>query len=97
MTVTTTSANVQFEMNVTSIDVGGDFSTATDTGLLQITQGSTAYNLIKTNAFTGGTATYSPGKNVSVKVNRDASDAGDTYNNQDALLWGIVFEYTGIK
>lgn len=97
MTVTSTSANVQFEMNVTSIDVGGDFSTATDTGLLQITQGDTAYNLIKTGEFTGGTATYSAGKNVSVKVNRDASDAGDTYNNQDALLWGIVFEYTGIK
>jgi hypothetical protein len=97
MTVTTTSSNVQFEMNVTSIDLGGDFSTATDIGLLQITQGSTAYNLIETNEFTGGTATYSVGKNVSVKVNRDASDAGDTYNNQDALLWGIVFEYTGIK
>ena len=96
MTPTTTTDNIQFEMNVTSVNVGEDFSTATDTGLLQITQGDTAYNLIKTNAFTGGTATYTPNKNVAIKINRDASDAGDTYNN-DALVWGITFEYVGIK
>jgi hypothetical protein len=97
MTETTTTDNVLFEANITSIDVGGDFSTATDTGLRTVTQGSTAYHLIKSAAITGVTATFSAGKHVAVKLNRNSDDPSDDYNNNDVFLWGITFEYVGIK
>jgi hypothetical protein len=96
-TTTATGNDVQFEMNITSIDNGGDLSTATDTAIQNATTGAgTSWDMIETAAYAPVTATFSADKNVVIKINRDASDAPDTFNNT-AYVWGLVFEYTGIK
>lgn len=96
--VTVATANaIQFEMNVTSRDNGGDMSTPTDTALQNATVGSsTSWDMVETAAYNPSSSTFSANKNVAVRINRDASDAPDTYNGT-AYVWGLVFEYTGIK
>jgi hypothetical protein len=88
---------IQYEMNITSVDLNGDLSTATDTGIQNVTSASTtSWEIVESPAYNPVTATFSKNKHVSVKINRDVSDAPDTYNGT-AYVWGLVFEYTGIR
>jgi len=97
VTSTATANNIQFEMNITSINNGGDTSTPTDTAIQNVTTGAgTSWDMVETVAYVPVSATFSGDKNVIVKINRDASDALDTYTGT-AYVWGLVFEYTGIK
>jgi hypothetical protein len=88
---------IQFEMDITSINVGGDLSTTTDSALQNVTSASTTnWELVESPPYTPSSATFTQNKNVSVKINRDVSDVADTYNDT-AYVWGLVFEYVGIR
>ncbi len=96
-TTTATANDVQFEMNITSRNNGDDISTPTDTAIQNATTGAgTSWDMVETAAYNPSSSTFSPNKNVMIKLNRDASDAPDTYTGV-AYVWGVVFEYTGIK
>jgi hypothetical protein len=88
---------IQFEMNITSIDLGGDLSSATDTAISGITSASTtSWEIVESPSYVPVSSTFSADKHVAVKINRDVSDTPDTYNGT-AYVWGLVFEYTGIR
>lgn len=94
---TATANNVQFEMDITSRNNGGDMSTPTDTAIQNATTGSgSSWDMVETAVYTPSSSTFSKDKNVTIKINRDASDGPDTFTGT-AYVWGIVFEYTGIK
>jgi hypothetical protein len=84
-------------MNVTSVDLGGDLSSATDTGISGVTSASTtSWELVESPVYTPSSSTFSPNKHVSVKINRDVAVSPDTYAG-NIYVWGLVFEYTGIR
>jgi hypothetical protein len=88
---------IQYEMNITSVDLNGDLSTATDTGIQNVTSASTtSWEIVESPAYNPVSATFSVNKHVAVRINRDVSDAPDTHSGT-AYVWGLVFEYTGIR
>jgi hypothetical protein len=96
-TTQATVNDIQFEMNITSRDNGGDLSTPTDTAIQNSTTGSaSSWDMVETSAYNPSGSTFSKDKNVAIRINRDASDAPDTFGGT-AYIWGLVFEYTGIK
>ena len=92
-----TTDKVVFVVNITSRSNGGDMATPTDSGgIIQVVGSATDYAMVETAAIVGASSTFSPNKNVVVRLNRDSREVKDTYEG-DALVWSIVFEYTGIK